>query len=201
MHPFRCCFALAALAVLPLCRAQQTPYKDTSAPLERRVDDLISRMSLEEKVSQLMNDSPAIERPGVPAYNCWNERLLGVARGGRATVFPETIGLAATWDSGLALRVATAISDEARVKYHEFVRRNKRNIYQGLTFWTPNINLLRDPRCRELHSRAAAGEVRIFPASFHAAAGRRPQAPEDHGTPDGVLTANLHVIGSSQEVK
>jgi beta-glucosidase len=121
-------------------------YRDASAPLDRRVDDLISRMTLEEKVSQLMNDSPAVERLGVPAYNWWNECLHGVARSGRATVFPETIGLAATWDTDLIFRVATAISDEARAKYNEFVRRGKRNIYQGLTFWTPNINLFRDPR-------------------------------------------------------
>ena len=129
-----------------LAAAQPNAYKDPAAPLDRRVDDLISRMSLEEKVSQLMNDSPAIERLGVPAYNWWNECLHGVARSGRATVFPETIGVAATWDSDLLFRVATAISDEARAKYNEFVRRGKRNIYQGLTFWTPNINLFRDPR-------------------------------------------------------
>src|SRR5947209_14824505 len=127
--------------------AQQTPtYKNPSAPTDARVHDLVSRMTLEEKVSQLMNASPAIERLDVPAYNWWNECLHGVARAGRATVFPETIGLAATWDTGLIFRVATAISDEARAKHHEFVRRGKRNIYQGLTFWTPNINLFRDPR-------------------------------------------------------
>ena len=114
--------------------------------MEKRVDDLLSRMTLEEKVSQLMNDSPAIDRLGVPGYNWWNECLHGVARAGRATVFPETIGLAATWDADLIYRVATAISDEARAKHHEFVRRGKRYIYQGLTFWTPNINLFRDPR-------------------------------------------------------
>ena len=140
--------AILPLAVLiPLCLGQQTPvYKDPAAPIEKRVADLISRMSLEEKVSQLMNDSPAIERLDIPAYNWWNECLHGVARAGRATVFPETVGMAATWDTGLLLRVSTAISDEARAKYHEFVRRGKHNIYQGLTFWTPNINLFRDPR-------------------------------------------------------
>jgi beta-glucosidase len=103
-------------------------------------------MTLEEKVSQMMNASSAIERLDVPAYNWWNECLHGVARAGRATVFPEPIGLAATWDTDLIFRTATAISDEARAKHNEFVRRGKRNIYQGLTFWTPNINLVRDPR-------------------------------------------------------
>ena len=138
---------LAAAALLSLCFAQQRPtYKDPAAPMERRVADLISRMTLEEKISQLMNDSAAIDHLDVPAYNWWNECLHGVARAGRATVFPETIGMAATWDTDLLFRVSTAISDEARAKYHEFVRRGKRNIYQGLTFWTPNINLFRDPR-------------------------------------------------------
>jgi beta-glucosidase len=153
-----CALVLAARAIVParllcvlvlaaLCSGQTTPlYKDPSAPFDKRVDDLISRMTLEEKISQLMNDSPAIDRLGVPAYNWWNECLHGVARAGRATVFPETIGIAATWDDELVLRVGAAISDEARAKYHEFVRRGKHDIYQGLTFWTPNINLFRDPR-------------------------------------------------------
>src|SRR5579863_63329 len=122
------------------------PYKNPSAPLDQRVRDLLGRMTLEEKISQLMNDAPAIDRLGIPAYNWWNECLHGIARAGRATVFPEPIGLAATWDTDLILRVATAISDEARAKNNEFVRRGKRNIYQGLTFWSPNINLFRDPR-------------------------------------------------------
>jgi beta-glucosidase len=126
----------------------QTPplYKNADAPLEKRVDDLLSRMTVEEKISEMMNDSPAIERLGIPAYNWWNECLHGVARAGRATVFPEPIGLAATWDPQLIFQMATAISDEARAKNNEFIRRGKRSIYQGLTFWTPNINLVRDPR-------------------------------------------------------
>src|ERR1017187_1259958 len=134
---------LAAHAAWP-----QTPplYQNPDAPLEKRVDDLLSRMTVAEKVSQMMNDSPAIERLGIPAYNWWNECLHGVARAGRATVFPEPIGLAAPWDPGLVFRMATAISDEARAKYNEFQRRGKRSMYQGLTFWSPNINLVRDPR-------------------------------------------------------
>jgi beta-glucosidase len=136
-----------ALILAPALWSQSVPlYKNPDAPLEKRVEDLLSRMTLEEKVSQMMNASSAIERLDVPAYNWWNECLHGVARAGRATVFPEPIGLAATWDTGLIFRTATAISDEARAKHNEFVRRGKRNIYQGLTFWTPNINLVRDPR-------------------------------------------------------
>ncbi len=144
---FKLNLTLSAALIVAAASAQQPAlYKNASAPIERRVDDLLSRMTLEEKVSQLMNDSVGIDRLGIPAYNWWNECLHGVARAGRATVFPETIGLAATWDADLIYRVATAISDEARAKHHEFVRRGKRNIYQGLTFWTPNINLFRDPR-------------------------------------------------------
>jgi beta-glucosidase len=135
---------MVTLAACPSLPGQV--YRDARQPLEKRVDDLLSHMTLEEKASQVLSASPAIERLGVPAYDWWNECLHGVARAGRATVFPEPIGLAATWDTGLLLRVATAISDEARAKHHEFVRRGKRGIYQGLTFWTPNINLFRDPR-------------------------------------------------------
>jgi beta-glucosidase len=138
-------FVIAVALSCSSCR-QSALYKNPSAPLDRRVEDLLSRMTLEEKVSQLTNDSAAIERLDVPAYNWWNECLHGVARAGRATVFPQAIGLAATWDTNLMFRVATAISDEARAKHHEFARRGKRAIYQGLTFWTPNINLFRDPR-------------------------------------------------------
>src|SRR6266567_9592072 len=116
--------AVLYFATARLCFAQQQTF-------EARAAELASRMTLEEKVSQLMNDSPAIDRLGIPAYNWWNECLHGVARAGRATVFPETIGLAATWDTDLIHRVATVISDEARAKHHEFVRRGKRNIYQG----------------------------------------------------------------------
>ncbi len=121
-------------------------YKNPSLPIEERVDDLLARMTLEEKVSQMMNSAPAIERLGIPEYNWWNECLHGVARSGKATVFPQAIGLAATWDTELMHRVAAAISDEARAKHHEYVRHGKRGIYQGLTFWSPNINLFRDPR-------------------------------------------------------
>jgi beta-glucosidase len=127
--------------------ASTTPvYKDPRQPLEKRVDDLVARMTLEEKVSQMINAAAAIPRLDVPAYDWWSEGLHGVARAGLATVFPQAIGLAATWDTDLMLRVATAVSDEARAKHHEFVRRGLHGMYQGLTFWSPNINLFRDPR-------------------------------------------------------
>ncbi|MDO9341729.1 MAG: glycoside hydrolase family 3 C-terminal domain-containing protein, partial [Bacteroidales bacterium] len=117
-----------------------------SLSLEERVNDLISRMTLKEKADQLLYTAPAIPRLGVPAYNWWNEALHGVARAGYATVFPQSITIANSWDEGLMFNVANAISDEARAKYHEFQRRGKTGIYQGLTFWSPNINIFRDPR-------------------------------------------------------
>ena len=122
------------------------PYKDPSLPVGKRVNDLVSRMTLEEKVSQMLHEAPAIERLDVPEYNWWNEALHGVARAGIATVFPQAIGLAATWNTELMFRVATVISDEGRAKHHEAVRHGDRRIYRGLTFWSPNINIFRDPR-------------------------------------------------------
>ena len=121
-------------------------YQDPTASAEARAADLAARMTVDEKISQLMNAAPAIPRLGVPAYEWWNECLHGVARSGAATVFPQAIGMAATFDTALMHEVATAISDEARAKHHEYVRRGQRNRYQGLTFWSPNINIFRDPR-------------------------------------------------------
>jgi beta-glucosidase len=121
-------------------------YKDTSLPIDQRVNDLVARMTLAEKVSQMMNGAAAIERLDIPAYEWWNEALHGVARAGYATVFPQAIGLAATWDTDLMHQVADVISTEARAKYHEALRHNQHGRYQGLTFWSPNINIFRDPR-------------------------------------------------------
>jgi len=133
--------------MLCVALAVQAPdYRNPDLPFERRVNDLVSRMTLAEKVSQMQDVAPAIERLGVPAYNWWNEALHGVARSGLATSFPQAIGLAATWDDSLIFRMATVISDEARAKHHEYVRQGSRERYQGLTFWSPNINLFRDPR-------------------------------------------------------
>jgi beta-glucosidase len=122
------------------------PYKNPDLPVQTRVDDLLSRMTLEEKVAQMGNATPAIERLGVPAHDYWNEALHGVARSGIATVFPQAIGLAATWDTKLMYQVADVISTEARAKHHEYARNNQFGRYQGLTFWSPNINIFRDPR-------------------------------------------------------
>jgi beta-glucosidase len=122
------------------------PYLDASLPVDRRVDDLISRLSLAEKVGQMLHEAPAISRVGVPEYNWWNECLHGVGRAGSATVFPQAIGMAASFDTALLHRVASAISDEARAKHHQALRQGNRGQYFGLTFWSPNINIFRDPR-------------------------------------------------------
>ena len=111
-----------------------------------RAKKLVSQMTLDEKMSQMRYDAPAIERLGIPAYNWWNECLHGVARSGTATVFPQAIGMAASFDTELMEQVATAISDEARAKYNQFKKFGYTEIYQGLTFWSPNINIFRDPR-------------------------------------------------------
>ena len=142
-------YFLVIIAFTEYLEAQQSydfPFQNSSLTVEERVNDLVGRMTVDEKISQMMNSAPAIDRLGVPEYNWWNECLHGVGRAGVATVFPQAIGLAATWDEDLIFRVSTAISDEARAKHHEFVRNGSRKIYQGLTFWTPNINLFRDPR-------------------------------------------------------
>ncbi|HEX3470875.1 MAG TPA: glycoside hydrolase family 3 N-terminal domain-containing protein, partial [Silvibacterium sp.] len=122
------------------------PYQNPALPVEKRVDDLVSRMTLEEKVSQMMNDSGAIPRLGIPKYDWWSEGLHGIARSGYATVFPQAIGMAATWDADTVGQIAATVSTEARAKYNQAMRDNVHSIYYGLTIWSPNINIFRDPR-------------------------------------------------------
>lgn len=144
---FRILFPVAIFLIVSSCsNDKKTPYLDTSLSIEERVDDLVERMTLEEKVSQMAYTAESIDRLGIPEYNWWNECLHGVARAGRATVFPQAIGLAATWDRGMIFEMADVTSTEARAKYNDFQSKNKRGIYQGLTFWSPNINIFRDPR-------------------------------------------------------
>jgi beta-glucosidase len=127
-------------------RADLPVFRDPSRSREQRVDDLLARMTLAEKASIMENGFPGIPRLGIPKYDWWNEALHGVARAGPATVFPQAIGLAAMWDERLMRTVADAVSTEARAKYAEAVRLGQHERYQGLTFWTPNINIFRDPR-------------------------------------------------------
>ncbi len=125
----------------------QAVYLDPSRPVAERVQDLLSQLTLDEKIGQMRNPAQGIPRLNIPAYDFWSEALHGVARNGRATVFPQAIGMAATWDPALIEKVASAVGDEARAKYHEALRRNgSTGIYQGLTMWSPNVNIFRDPR-------------------------------------------------------
>lgn len=146
------CLALISLTALhssaqaPSPQSSQPDYLNPRLPVARRVNDLVSRMTLEEKVSQMMNKSAAIERLGIPAYDWWNEALHGVAYAGNATVFPQAIGLGATWNPALIQDVAGVISEEARAKYNDAIRRDFRKRFYGLSFWSPNINIFRDPR-------------------------------------------------------
>ncbi len=128
-----------------LCRAQY-PFKNSSLPLNNRVHNLLDLLTTDEKINLLLYNSPGVERLGIPAYNWWNEALHGVGRAGRATVFPQAIGMAATFNDPLIQQVANAISDEARAKYNAAIKTNNRSQYLGLTFWSPNINIFRDPR-------------------------------------------------------
>jgi beta-glucosidase len=123
-------------------------WRDADVPLQERIDDLVSRMSLAEKVAQLQNDAPAIARLGLPAYNYWNEALHGVANNGIATVFPAPVGMASTWNPDLLRREGTVIGIEGRAKFNDYASKNNGDSkwWTGLTYWTPNINILRDPR-------------------------------------------------------
>ncbi len=126
--------------------APEYPFLDHRLTLDERVNDLVSRLSLEEKVGQMMYNAPAIDRLGVPQYNWWNECLHGIARNGRATVFPQAIGLGATFNEDLISQISSAIGDEARAKFAISQSIGNRGQYAGLTFWTPNVNIFRDPR-------------------------------------------------------
>jgi len=126
--------------------ANKALYLDPSQPIEARVDDLIKRMTLEQKAQQLVNQARAIPELQVPAYDWWSEALHGVANAGTATVFPEPVGLAATFDDPLIHEMAVVIGTEARAKHNQAVRAGRRDIMEGLDFWSPNINIFRDPR-------------------------------------------------------
>ncbi len=147
-------FALSATVILAQsdspktvsCGAEPCPYLNSSLTPEERAKDIVGRMTLEEKVSQTLDVAPAIPRLGVPAYNWWNEALHGVARNGFATSFPESIGLAATFDTKLMHEVGATIAVEGRAKYNEAIRDDDHSRFAGLTFWSPNINIFRDPR-------------------------------------------------------
>jgi len=126
-------------------QSQQTK-KTSSFSFDEPARELLAQLTLEEKISLMTNNSAPIERLGILPYEWWNEALHGVARAGQATVFPQAIGLAATFDDQAVYEMFDMVSDEARAKHHEAKRNNEFKRYQGLTFWTPNINIFRDPR-------------------------------------------------------
>ena len=150
-HLFIPAFMFAiALSFSPSAPAQDAPanapYMNSALPVDQRVDDLIGRMTLEEKVSQMRDHAVAIPRLGVPKYDWWNEGLHGVAFAGYATNFPQVIGMAATWDTDLVHKMGETVSTEARAKYNQAMRDDQHESFFGLTFWAPNINIFRDPR-------------------------------------------------------
>ena len=142
------CFAALMLLIVPASAQEpaNAPYLNPALPTDQRAKDLIGRMTLEEKVQQMRDHAPAIPRLGVPKYDWWNEGLHGVAFAGYATNFPQVIGMAATWDTDMVHTMAETISTEARAKYNEAMRNNDHEMFFGLTFWAPNINIFRDPR-------------------------------------------------------
>jgi beta-glucosidase len=144
--PSRRWLACIPLVLCAAAYAQEAPYLDTKLPPAERAHDLVGRMTLDEKVAQLEDWATAIPRLGIPDYQTWNEALHGVARAGYATVFPQAIGMAATWDPAMVHAMGNVISTEARAKYNEAQRQGNHRIFYGLTFWSPNINIFRDPR-------------------------------------------------------
>ena len=144
-HKLKTCIGALAFIALP-AMGQQYPYQNPKLTPEERAEDLIGRLTLEEKASLMQNSSPAIPRLGIKEYDWWNEALHGVGRAGLATVFPQTIGMAASFDDELLYQVFTAVSDEARAKHTQFRKDGDLTRYRGLTFWTPNVNIFRDPR-------------------------------------------------------
>ena len=137
---------LVAVGSVVAGHAQRVPYLDASLSPEQRAADLCGRLTIDEKARLMMNSSPAIERLGIPAFDWWSEALHGVGRNGLATVFPSCIGMAASFDDDMIDRVFTAVSDEARAKNTEARRRGQIGKYKCLSFWTPTVNIFRDPR-------------------------------------------------------
>src|SRR5271169_4533964 len=136
----------AGLALGQQAVTRQAGYMNPALPLEQRVEDLIGRMTLEEKVAQMRDHATPIPQLGVPKYDWWNEGLHGVAFAGYATNFPQVIGMAATWDADLVHIMGETVSTEARAKYNQAMRNNDHEMFFGLTFWAPNVNIFRDPR-------------------------------------------------------
>lgn len=183
-------------ALMSACQ-QKLPYQNTSLPPEERAADLVQRLTLEEKVSLMQNNSSAVPRLGIKPYNWWNEALHGVARNGRATVFPQAIGMGAAFNDSLLHVVFTAVSDEARAKNHIARRDSSYKIYQGLTFWTPNINIFRDPRWGR--GQETYGEDPYLTSQLGMAVVRGLQGPEDSQYDKAHACAKHYAVHSGPE--
>jgi len=157
--------------------AQQNPYQNNKLTAEERATDLLSRLTLNEKAALMQNNSPAIPRLGIKAYEWWNEALHGVGRSGVATVFPQAIGMAASFNDGLLFDAFTAVSDEARAKSNKFSEQGGLKRYQGLTYWTPNVNIFRDPRWGR--GQETYGEDPFLTSRMGVAVVKGLQGPED----------------------
>ncbi|HTY94750.1 MAG TPA: glycoside hydrolase family 3 C-terminal domain-containing protein [Steroidobacteraceae bacterium] len=186
------------LAASGLCAAADAPYRDATRPVAQRVDDLIGRMTLAEKLSQLNNDARPIARLQVPAYNYWNEALHGVARDGIATVFPQAIGIAATFDTPLVRNMGADIAAEARAKYEQARTAGNGDVrlYQGLSFFSPNINIFRDPRWGR--GQETYGEDPFLTGQFAVAFITGMQGPDRHH-PVVTTTAKHFAVHSGPE--
>lgn len=158
---------------------QQYPYQNTKLSADARAKDLLSRLTLEEKAALMQNNSPAIPRLGIKAYEWWNEALHGVGRSGLATVFPQAIGMAASFNNGLLFDSFTAVADEARAKSNKFSEQGGLKRYQGLTYWTPNVNIFRDPRWGR--GQETYGEDPFLTSRMGVAVVKALQGPEDAG--------------------
>ena len=187
---------LLAGAMLSACQ-QKLPYQDASLSPEKRAADLVQRLTLEEKVSLMQNNSSAVPRLGIKPYEWWNEALHGVARNGLATVFPQAIGMGAAFDDSLLHVVFTAVSDEARAKNHIARRDSSYKRYEGLTFWTPNINIFRDPRWGR--GQETYGEDPYLTGQLGMAVVRGLQGPEDSQYDKAHACAKHYAVHSGPE--
>ena len=169
--------SLIITASITSCAQTLMPFQNTNLTPEQRADDLLGRLTLKEKVDLMMDTSPAIPRLGIPQFQWWNEALHGVARNGKATVFPNTTSMAASWDDDLLLKVYTAVSDEARAKAQIAKKTDNIRRYQSLSFWTPNINIFRDPRWGR--GQETYGEDPYLTARMGIAVVRGLQGPDD----------------------
>lgn len=187
---------LLAGVLLSACQ-QKLPYQDASLSPEERAADLVQRLTLEEKVSLMQNNSSAVPRLGIKPYEWWNEALHGVARNGRATVFPQAIGMGAAFNDSLLYVVFTAVSDEARAKNHMARRDSSYQRYEGLTFWTPNINIFRDPRWGR--GQETYGEDPYLTGRLGMAVVRGLQGPEDSQYDKAHACAKHYAVHSGPE--